>query len=84
MKKRHGENGIALCQEGFRLTRSFISAFMMGDGLLCARVAAGHSSQKRSQTPLFRTPLIAEDPGCAGPGREIAMVCEIGTEDRSL
>lgn len=83
MKNKHGEIRTADCQEGYRLTRSFISAFMMGDGLFCARVVADHSPQKHSR-PLFRTPLIAEDPGCAGPGTEIAMVCEIDTEERSL
>lgn len=43
---------------------------MMGDEQFRARVVAGHSSQKHSR-PLFRTPLIAEDPGCAGPGTEL-------------
>lgn len=69
-KKKIGQNGIAGCPDGLQLTRSFISAFMVGDGQFCARVVAGHSSQKHSR-PLSGPPLIAEDPGRAGPSTEL-------------
>lgn len=52
MKNKHGDIRIAELQEGYRLTRSFISAFMVGDVLLCARVVAGHSSLKHSEAPV--------------------------------
>ena len=68
--KRAEAKGIADHQEGFGLTRSLISAFMMGDGQFCTRVVAGHSSQKHSR-PLFGPPLIAKDPARAGPDTEL-------------
>jgi hypothetical protein len=44
-KRATAQYGIASCQQGIQLTRSLISAFMMGNGQFCA-VIAGHSPPK--------------------------------------
>lgn len=70
-------------RKGQGLTRSFISAFMMGEEQFCARVVADHSSRKHSR-PLSGPPLIAEDPGGGRTQHRFAGMCEIHREERKL